>query len=300
MAEDFSLAHYQMEVPPLTSKDDHSCSQLPSPYVSIVNTFEGHQQSQIDQYFTTCAAPSSNTTSGSDQFLPTLSSLQSHMEWSGKQATDYQFSPNESYYGLSSIKKGEISHNQFYVAADGLLPYVGLRPYGHNTRTAQSFHIDTGMMLEFQTFSPEEACLNDMPRAHTVTYDVPKDAAELANFSRSPTAESDCFTASCSTSEYPTEITEGPSSMTSAESSKDDLEGSASAAKKRTSEEPYAKLIYRALLSTPNHSMVLQEIYQWFLENTNKGKSMSTGWRNSIRHNLSMNAVCAPRNLVAL
>ena len=56
-------------------------------------------------------------------------------------------------------------------------------------------------------------------------------------------------------------------------------------------EEPYAKLIYRALMSAPNHSMVLQEIYQWFRDNTVKGSSDTKGWMNSIRHNLSMNAV---------
>ncbi|KAH9215164.1 hypothetical protein DL95DRAFT_388872 [Leptodontidium sp. 2 PMI_412] len=54
--------------------------------------------------------------------------------------------------------------------------------------------------------------------------------------------------------------------------------------------EPYAKLIYRALMGAPNRSMVLQEIYQWFRENTPKGNSQSKGWMNSIRHNLSMNA----------
>lgn len=61
-------------------------------------------------------------------------------------------------------------------------------------------------------------------------------------------------------------------------------------------EEPYAKLIHRALMSVPTKSMVLQEIYQWFRDNTQKGKmDSSKGWMNSIRHNLSMNAVCLPR-----
>ncbi|KAG4430766.1 hypothetical protein IFR05_013751 [Cadophora sp. M221] len=54
--------------------------------------------------------------------------------------------------------------------------------------------------------------------------------------------------------------------------------------------EPYAKLIYRALMGAPDRSMVLQEIYQWFREHTPKGNSHSKGWMNSIRHNLSMNA----------
>jgi hypothetical protein len=59
-------------------------------------------------------------------------------------------------------------------------------------------------------------------------------------------------------------------------------------------DEPYAKLIYRALMSTPDHAMVLQEIYQWFRDNTAKGSSDTKGWMNSIRHNLSMNAVRPP------
>ncbi|KAK2733400.1 hypothetical protein FQN57_002140 [Myotisia sp. PD_48] len=57
------------------------------------------------------------------------------------------------------------------------------------------------------------------------------------------------------------------------------------------SEEPYARLIWRALMSAPGKRMVLKEIYEWFEKNTNKAKnSDSKGWQNSIRHNLSMNA----------
>lgn len=61
----------------------------------------------------------------------------------------------------------------------------------------------------------------------------------------------------------------------------------------RILDEPYAKLIYRALLNAPRNSMALQQIYQWFIDNTDKVKPGQTGWRNSIRHNLSMNAVSA-------
>ena len=57
------------------------------------------------------------------------------------------------------------------------------------------------------------------------------------------------------------------------------------------SSEPYAKLIERALLNAPNHRMQLQEIYAWFVKNTEKTTSDDRGWQNSIRHNLSMNAV---------
>lgn len=64
-----------------------------------------------------------------------------------------------------------------------------------------------------------------------------------------------------------------------------------------TPETPYAQLIYQALLSRPRHAMRLQEIYQWFLENTNKGQDGTKGWQNSIRHNLSMNGVRLPQFL---
>ena len=55
--------------------------------------------------------------------------------------------------------------------------------------------------------------------------------------------------------------------------------------------EPYAKLMYKAFMSRPDFSMTLQELYQWFRENTTKATTEKGGWQNSIRHNLSMNAV---------
>ncbi|OLN85434.1 Forkhead box protein O [Colletotrichum chlorophyti] len=55
-------------------------------------------------------------------------------------------------------------------------------------------------------------------------------------------------------------------------------------------EEPYAKLIHKALGAAPNHSMTLQQLYQWFKDNTDKPeRTEKNGWQNSIRHNLSMN-----------
>lgn len=57
-------------------------------------------------------------------------------------------------------------------------------------------------------------------------------------------------------------------------------------------EMPYAQLIHRALLSAPNHTMVLRDIYAWFETYTDKATHSETrGWQNSIRHNLSMNGV---------
>lgn len=58
-----------------------------------------------------------------------------------------------------------------------------------------------------------------------------------------------------------------------------------------STDPPYSQLIYQALKETEGHRLQLQDIYAWFEKNTNKGKDQGKGWQNSIRHNLSMNAV---------
>lgn len=85
--------------------------------------------------------------------------------------------------------------------------------------------------------------------------------------------------------------------LTSSRASDDDCDdevfddGSGEDDKECNMDEPYAKLIYRALMAAPNNAMVLKDIYKWFAENTDKASSPSKGWQNSIRHNLSMNGV---------
>ena len=55
---------------------------------------------------------------------------------------------------------------------------------------------------------------------------------------------------------------------------------------------PYAQLLFKALSEAKDHSMPLREIYTWFENKTDKTHDKETrGWQNSIRHNLSMNAV---------
>lgn len=57
-------------------------------------------------------------------------------------------------------------------------------------------------------------------------------------------------------------------------------------------EQPYAQLIYQALLQADGHTMILRDIYDWFVKYTDKATASETkGWQNSIRHNLSMNGV---------
>jgi hypothetical protein len=57
-------------------------------------------------------------------------------------------------------------------------------------------------------------------------------------------------------------------------------------------DQPYAQLIYQALRQAKGHTMILRDIYEWFMVYTDKAISSETkGWQNSIRHNLSMNGV---------
>lgn len=54
----------------------------------------------------------------------------------------------------------------------------------------------------------------------------------------------------------------------------------------------YAQLLYRCLLDAPNHTMCLKDVYHWVSQHSQKARDpSSTGWQNSVRHNLSMNAV---------
>ncbi|CAF4199971.1 unnamed protein product, partial [Didymodactylos carnosus] len=51
----------------------------------------------------------------------------------------------------------------------------------------------------------------------------------------------------------------------------------------------YIGLIAMAILSSPEKKLVLSDIYQWILDNYSYFRQRGPGWRNSIRHNLSLN-----------
>ncbi|CAL8069552.1 unnamed protein product [Calicophoron daubneyi] len=51
----------------------------------------------------------------------------------------------------------------------------------------------------------------------------------------------------------------------------------------------YIGLIAKAILSTKDRRMILSEIYQWIQANYPYFRTRGPGWRNSIRHNLSLN-----------
>ncbi|XP_041363029.1 forkhead box protein A1-like [Gigantopelta aegis] len=51
----------------------------------------------------------------------------------------------------------------------------------------------------------------------------------------------------------------------------------------------YIALISMAILGSKEEKLVLGDIYQWILDNYSYFRTRGTGWRNSIRHNLSLN-----------
>jgi hypothetical protein len=51
----------------------------------------------------------------------------------------------------------------------------------------------------------------------------------------------------------------------------------------------YIGLIAMAILSSPERQLVLSDIYQWILDHYPYFRARGPGWRNSIRHNLSLN-----------
>nr|XP_006129320.1 forkhead box protein N2 isoform X2 [Pelodiscus sinensis] len=61
--------------------------------------------------------------------------------------------------------------------------------------------------------------------------------------------------------------------------------------KSATSKPPYSfsLLIYMAIEHSPNKSLLVKEIYSWILEHFPYFATAPTGWKNSIRHNLSLN-----------
>lgn len=76
----------------------------------------------------------------------------------------------------------------------------------------------------------------------------------------------------------------------------DDLFADDDEAEPEDSADPcYAQLLHRCLKEAPDHTMSLRDLYEWVSQHSQKAKDLKNrGWQNSVRHNLSMNAVSIP------
>ncbi|ORX93151.1 hypothetical protein K493DRAFT_169260, partial [Basidiobolus meristosporus CBS 931.73] len=51
----------------------------------------------------------------------------------------------------------------------------------------------------------------------------------------------------------------------------------------------YSQLITRAILESPERKMLLSDIYNWIIKTFPYYRTTDAPWKNSIRHNLSVN-----------
>ncbi|KAE8440397.1 hypothetical protein EG329_008166 [Mollisiaceae sp. DMI_Dod_QoI] len=265
-----------------------SCDGLP----------RSQQPQSAQQFMTTTPTPSSHLlTTNYDLVNPMpISMPQPAPLWTDPtQHTPSYEDPNTSeYYGYSGVLTGNDNNGAWLRDMDSDVPRwmpENLRLF-NNTSNMTIEGFDSGMYL----IDPKESHLlqlsNNRSNLSYSSLEEPRDFARLSiSHSPGPGAkmEDEAFAPGSLPYDKP------PPFMASNESSEDggghsSREMTAVDLDEQGADEPYAKLIYRALMSAPNHSMVLQEIYQWFRENTAKGASDGKGWMNSIRHNLSMNA----------
>ena len=199
--------------------------------------------------------------------------------------TSFEIGNTNQYYSYNSvIYEPSLPRNQFG-ETPRTLPYdEGL--YNDRSVSSKTVYEAPSYMMELNRQGTIESGLR-----YELHHAAHESAREFARLSISPSADAeDGSMGEISFLEHPAP-SRNPQSDSSEDGGPSSREMTAAEADEHGAEEPYAKLIYRALMSAPDHSMVLQEIYQWFRENTTKGSSDTKGWMNSIRHNLSMNAV---------
>jgi hypothetical protein len=199
--------------------------------------------------------------------------------------TQVPLDEGSNYYDYSVVGHGSYP--------DSSVPLVSQTPRSCGNLEFDGRHINENSMA-FQPYGPSDYLKEsaaEMPN-HGLMYDAPNSTQELSQLSLSGSPKPENESIHSRRIPYHDSSSSGIHQNESFdEAGPYEREMTTVEVEDTGPDEPYAKLIWRALMSAPDHSMVLQEIYQWFRENTTKGSSDTKGWMNSIRHNLSMNAV---------
>lgn len=270
-------------------------SSAQSPLQNQVFSFDGLPRTVPDQQFMTIPSSTASLVS-SNYTLVSPMSQSTNAAWTDSMqlSSTYDEQNGNGYYGYPSSLTGDGHEGAYGSRAVMNLADV---PRSSWPQYDQSMLSDGNMSLD--AYEPSAYMLDanehELPCKDSTFYNTIDNSHDFTRLglSRSPKMENDP-TMGTETLSF---NTPAPFRVPSSEASDDGHAGKCSRdmtaveVDDHGADEPYAKLIYRALMSAPNHSMVLQEIYQWFRENTAKGTSDSKGWMNSIRHNLSMNAV---------
>ncbi|PBP20762.1 cactin [Diplocarpon rosae] len=243
------------------------------------------------QHLMNSATASDNLSTDYNLFQP-IPMSHSSISWSDPNQSSRAFEdPTNSYYGYESTNISGNGHNDSFLRGSGIQQVPRFVPNMFSLNDNTPF--DESFAPASYLLDSNRNGLQNSPVMHSpFETQHMMNARDLQRMSISqspiPKMESEDSKVDFSAYERPP-----PFCLPSSESSeegKSSREMTAAEGDDHNPDEPYAKLIYRALMSRPDHSMVLQEIYQWFRDNTQKGGTDSKGWMNSIRHNLSMNA----------
>jgi hypothetical protein len=292
MAQNPFSAQYHPEITSPDPRDAEYSGNL-LPHGTMIEMHHGHLQLPPDQCFLQDIDSSLSIDEGPHLLNASATIPRSQMEWTELRQPDYNYSMKNDYYDLAapSVEDTQGPFSSRGIFDDTACPRTWAQPYDRGT--PWSFDLEDGTAPGYLVHPPREFCMEAMTDGHAIGYVADGNSREFSHLSisRSPTMESLVPTSTPAAVEHTPTLANVPSSKASEYGDDEGAEGSQSAPEERISDEPYAKLIYRALLGAQDHRMALQEIYQWFIENTDKGSLTTSGWRNSIRHNLSMNAV---------
>jgi Forkhead domain len=283
----------QSGISSLQSGDAHSSRYSYSTHETAMETFHGLHGPEFDQSSIRRPTADFSRNDGNNLVYPTLYRQEPHAEWNQMHTMTYQCPKLKNPYEPSPSNGEIIQHDLFIREPNENLAceYTWSQSYGSGISMPTS--AEPRLASEYLVSSLQQNCASeftDFDGLGNVIMGSPADIERLS-IHHSPTMGNQKPSDSLLVLTNTPALIDTSSSKASDDGEGDSGDGNLSAAEGRIPDAPYAKLIYKALMEAPNHSMVLQDIYQWFIDNTKKGNSASTGWRNSIRHNLSMNAV---------